>query len=107
MDFATRDRYRHAIERVSKGVKKSELEIAQRVLELAHAARAANEDIAHSHVGYFLIDKCVARLEEHVGYRSPLSERVFRVIERNATIAYLGTLSLVTVLSVILLGAAF
>jgi cyclic beta-1,2-glucan synthetase len=106
MDFATRDRYRHAIERVSKGVKKSELEIAQKVLELAQAARAANEDFAHSHVGYFLIDKGVARLEEHVGYRSPLGERVFRAIERNATTAFLGTLSLVTLLFVILLVMA-
>jgi cyclic beta-1,2-glucan synthetase len=106
MDFATRDRYRHAIERVSKGVKKSELEIAQRVLELAQAARAANEDIAHSHVGYFLIDKGVARLEEHVGYRAPLGERVFRAIERHATMAFLGTLGLVTLLFVILLVVA-
>ncbi|HXI61656.1 MAG TPA: glucoamylase family protein [Pyrinomonadaceae bacterium] len=106
MDFATRDRYRHAIERVSKGVKKSELEIARKVLELAEAARAANEDNAHSHVGYFLIDKGVARLEEHVGYRSPLGERVFRAIERHATVAFLGTLSLVTLLFVILLVAA-
>src|SRR5438477_2110352 len=57
MDFATRDRYRHAVERVSKGAKKSELEIAQKVLELAQAARVANEDAAHSHVGYFLIDR--------------------------------------------------
>jgi cyclic beta-1,2-glucan synthetase len=106
MDFATRDRYRHAIERVSKGVKKSELEIAQKVLELAEAARAANEDNAHSHVGYFLIDKGVARLEEHVGYRSPPGERVFRAIERHATMAFLGTLSLITLLFVILLVAA-
>ena len=77
MDFATRDRYRHAVERVSKGAKKSELEIAQKVLELAQAARAANEDIAHSHVGYFLIDKGVVQLEEHVGYRPTLGERGF------------------------------
>src|SRR5437899_8046443 len=28
MDFATRDRYRHVIERISKGAKKSELQIA-------------------------------------------------------------------------------
>jgi hypothetical protein len=38
MDFTTRDRYRHVIERVSKRTKKSELEIAQRVLSLAEAA---------------------------------------------------------------------
>jgi len=90
MDFATRDRYRHAVERVSKGAKKSELEIAQKVLELAQAARAANEDTAHSHVGYFLIEKGVEQLEAQVGYRPPLRERVFRAIERHATIIALG-----------------
>src|SRR5947207_6944390 len=106
MDFTTRDRYRHVIERVSKGAKKSELEIAHRVLELAQAARAANEDAAHSHVGYFLIDRGITRLEQHVGYRAPLRDRVFRAIERHATIAYLGTMTLVTVLFVILLVVA-
>jgi len=106
MDFATRDRYRHAIERVSKGAKKSELEIAQAVLELAQAARKANEDAAHSHVGYFLIDSGITRLEQHVGYRPRMGERVFRAIERHATTAYLGTLSLVSLLFITLLVAA-
>ena len=44
MDFATRDRYRHMIERVSKRTKKSELEIAQRALALAEAANDSGED---------------------------------------------------------------
>src|SRR4030095_8786612 len=58
MDFRTRDRYRHAIERISRGAKKTELEIAQQTLELTKAARASNEDPSHSHVGYFMIYKC-------------------------------------------------
>ena len=55
MDFATRDRYRHAVERISKGAKKSETEIARAALRLAEEARRAGEDAAHAHVGYFLI----------------------------------------------------
>src|SRR5882724_311938 len=54
MDFATRDRYRHAIERISKRTNKSELEIARTVLRMAEAARDLNEDPARAHVGYFL-----------------------------------------------------
>src|SRR6266581_3161356 len=61
MDFATRDRYRHAIERISKGAKKTELEIARAALQLAEAERAANEDPSHAHVGYSLVGTGVAR----------------------------------------------
>src|SRR5205807_1441296 len=60
MDFATRDRYRHVIERISKRAKKSELEIARAALQMAEAARAANEDSSHAHVGYFLVDDGLA-----------------------------------------------
>ena len=34
MDFATRDRYRHVVERISKSCDLSETEVAQKVLEL-------------------------------------------------------------------------
>jgi cyclic beta-1,2-glucan synthetase len=103
MDFATRDRYRHVIERISKGAKKSELEIARAALQMAEAARAANEDPSHAHVGYFLVDKGVARLEAEVAYRPRLSERALRTIERHASLAYLGTFALITALIVTLL----
>ncbi len=106
MDFATRDRYRHVIERISRRANKTEPEIAQTVLQLAEEARAANEDRAHSHVGYFLIDEGVVRLEKRVGYRPRLSEQVSRAIQHHPAIAYLGTLSLlVTLITVSLLWA--
>jgi cyclic beta-1,2-glucan synthetase len=101
MDFATRDRYRHVIERISRRANKSELEVAQAVLRLAEEARVANEDQAHWHVGYFLIDKGVLRLENKVGYRPRLSERALRATQRHASIAYLGSLGLLITLIVI------
>ena len=98
MDFATRDRYRHVVERISKGARKSEPEIARTALRMAEAARSAGEDPAHAHVGYFLIDAGVSRLEAETSYRPRLVERVRRLIERHATVAYLGTLTLLTAL---------
>jgi cyclic beta-1,2-glucan synthetase len=98
MDFATRDRYRHSIERISKGAKKSETEIARAALRLAEEARRAGEDAAHAHVGYFLIADGVSRLETEAAYRPRLGERVRRAIERHATLAYLGTLTLLMTL---------
>src|SRR4030095_6071267 len=40
MEFATRDRYRHVIERISKRTRADELEIARTAVELALEAQA-------------------------------------------------------------------
>jgi len=98
MDFATRDRYRHVIERISKGAKKSEPEIARAALRMAEEAREAGEDISNTHVGYFLIADGVYRLEAEASYRPRLGERLLRAVQRHATFAYLGTLTLLTAL---------
>src|SRR5438132_1210306 len=98
MDFATRDRYRHVIERISKGAKKSELEIAQAALKMAEAAHAADEDTSHTHIGYYLVGDGLARLEAEVGYRPRISEHVLRAIERRCSVVYLGTFAILTAL---------
>src|SRR5947208_3193706 len=98
MDFATRDRYRHVIERISKGAKKSELEIAQAAIQLAEAAKAANEDTSRTHIGYYLVSDGLATLEAEVGYRPRVSEHVLRVIERRCSVMYLGTFAILTAL---------
>ena len=38
MEFATRDRYRHVIERISKRTRSNELEVARAAVELAEDA---------------------------------------------------------------------
>ena len=96
MDFATRDRYRHMIERVSKRTRHSELEIAQKVVQLAEAASDADEDPAHTHVGYFLIDDGLPRLEGQVSCRLSIGEFARRAVTRHATGVYLGGLVLLT-----------
>src|SRR6266850_981816 len=98
MDFATRDRYRHVVERISKGAKKSEPEIARAALRMAEESRGAGADVVHAHVGYFLIGEGLSRLEAEAAYRPRLGERARRVIERHTTVAYLGTLILLTAL---------
>src|SRR5687768_948588 len=56
VEFASRDRYRHVIERISKGTRASELEIAEAVVKLA-ADTKNDDDNAKKHVGYYLIDQ--------------------------------------------------
>jgi cyclic beta-1,2-glucan synthetase len=85
MEFATRDRYRHVIERISKRTRSNELEIARATVELAKDAgkAAANklnktdldgtnlettEEVAQSQVKSELPKSPESHPESHVGY---------------------------------------
>jgi cyclic beta-1,2-glucan synthetase len=63
MDFATRDRYRHAVEEMARKGRLSEPEVAQAALGLATQAAAASIDERAAHVGYYLIDAGLPQLE--------------------------------------------
>ena len=100
MEFASRDRYRHVVERISKGTRTSELEIGEAAVQLAAAAAQTNDDTneAHHHVGYYLIDDGLPQLEAKFKYRPRFGERLRRWLLSHATGAYLGTISLLTLL---------
>src|SRR5262245_61690744 len=106
MDFVSRDRYRHVIERLSKRTKKNEPEIARAVFRLAEMAGKSGEETSHQHVGYFLIGDGRALLEKEIGYRSRFGERLRRYTQRHATGFYLGSLSAFTLLLLATIGTA-
>ena len=67
MDFATRDLYRHVVERLAKLGHVSEPEVAERVIKLAEMrAGCGGKYDRKSHVGYFLIDAGLAEVESYV-----------------------------------------
>ena len=78
MDFATRDRYRHAIEELARGAKQTELEVARRALQAARRAAAEPEpgsdpdDRRRQDPGYFLIAGGRQAFERELGFRVPL-----------------------------------
>ena len=108
MTFATRDRYRHVIERISKRTRVAELDVAREAVRMAAAAREMNgqDGLAHTHVGYYLIDDGVIGLEKSFDYRPSIRERLRRTLLSHPTFFYLGTIALITVLviSVLLLS---
>ncbi|HEV7798005.1 MAG TPA: glucoamylase family protein, partial [Pyrinomonadaceae bacterium] len=119
MEFATRDRYRHVIERISKRTRADELEIARVAVELAKDAGKVEDketdgetsgDYLNAprerHVGYYLVDVGLGRLEASFAYRPRLGERLRRFVLRHATGVYLGTLAFLTLLFVALLVLA-
>ncbi len=71
MDFGTRDRYRHVVERLSRASLHSEPEVASAAIQLAKtkaellsAQKIANPDIVrYCHVGFYLIDAGLPQLE--------------------------------------------
>jgi cyclic beta-1,2-glucan synthetase len=103
MDFATRDRYRHVIERVSKRTKADELEVAKRAVGLARQSYLDDpQDLARAHVGFYLIDRGLREIESDFGYRLRLVERINRLVLGHPTLVYLGSLALLTLLLIML-----
>jgi hypothetical protein len=71
MEFASRDRYRHVLERISKRTQSSEIEIAKTVVELAKAS----DQSPKTHVGYYLVDDGLQQLESAFNYRPKTVEQ--------------------------------
>ena len=91
MDFATRDRYRHAIEDLARGSGRAELAVARQALALAGSPERHGEDL-----GYYLISKGRPSLERALGYRVSLRQRLTRAYMASATWSYLGSIAIVT-----------
>ena len=68
MDFTTRDRYRHVVEKIAARSSLSESQVARQAIELAQEAAAEKGgDDRTAHVGFYLIDAGLARLEQMSG----------------------------------------
>ncbi len=100
MEFATRDRYRHVIERISKQTGATELDIATKAVRLAaRAIKDIPDSGPRSHVGYYLVDAGLSELERAFAYKPSLDEKWRRWLLRNATPVYLGALTLLTLIA--------
>ncbi len=82
MDFSSRDRYRHAVERLAKASPLSEVDVAREALRLAREAEASGHGNARAHVGFYLIDSGLPDLEMAAQVRFPVLEQFFRVGRR-------------------------
>ena len=89
MDFATRDLYRHTVERIARYSKKSESEIATIALGLAQKNASPSDDRL-AHVGFFLTGKGVKILERAAEMRLPLRSILPRIARQFPLAFYLG-----------------
>ncbi|SDB80027.1 cyclic beta-1,2-glucan synthetase [Raineyella antarctica] len=101
LDFATRNLYRSAIERLARGSGQREIDVTR--LALSHAA--ATSDEVSSDVGYWLVDDGRAELERTVAFRPTARERLVRGVRRAGLAGYLAALAGGTFIS-LLVGMA-
>jgi len=71
MDFNTRDHYRHVVENLAKRSSLTESDLAQRAIALAQEHRT-DSDARLGHVGYYLIDRGLAQLQQSCQSKSHL-----------------------------------
>ncbi|WP_075352377.1 GH36-type glycosyl hydrolase domain-containing protein [Algoriphagus marinus] len=97
MDFATRDRYRHVVEDISRKSKLEEQEVARIAIQLAHqSATDSDEDQRTSHVGYYLIGSGFKELEKVTKTPVSLFQKFRYFLHKNGVFFYLASILLLT-----------
>ena len=91
MDFATRDRYRHSVESISRHSQLPEAEVARKAVQLAadSALKSGNHDRS-AHVGFYLIDKGHSILSHMSQVKWPWRTVIERGIRRFPLTYYAG-----------------
>src|SRR5262249_31495525 len=97
MDFATRNRYRDAVEELAKGSRLSEEEVAHPA-GAQTAAPGEPVDAIRSEPGYYLISRGRRELETELGYRAPIGQQLRRAWVRWAVPGYPGGVALITLI---------
>ncbi|HEV8149870.1 MAG TPA: glucoamylase family protein, partial [Gemmatimonadales bacterium] len=90
MTFATRDEYRHVVERIAKRTRRSEEAVAREAIELARSGGAAAGEPQRGHVGYYLVDRGLAGLEITLGYRPRAAEALHRWVLSHPNVVFVG-----------------
>jgi len=103
MDFPTRDRYRHVVEKIAKNSRLSESEVAREAIRLARESAAHKDgrngcDDRAAHVGFYLIDKGLAQLEQLAEARVSVSESLLKLSSRFSLLLYIGMIMLMTII---------
>jgi cyclic beta-1,2-glucan synthetase len=97
MSFATRDRYRHVVEKVARSSNSSESEVADKAVQLAHESWKEKEYRA-GHVGFYLIGEGRETLERSMAMRASISRSLRAMSRRHSLLLYLGSILTVTAL---------
>jgi cyclic beta-1,2-glucan synthetase len=112
MDFATRDRYRHAVEALAQSSGRTEVEVAQAAIAMSRAAGADGvasgameaggvdaggpPDAGRLNPGFYLVDDGRPAFERELGVRLRPATRLRRAYVAAGTPSYIGSIGLLT-----------
>jgi cyclic beta-1,2-glucan synthetase len=91
MSFATRDRYRHVVEKIARNSNSSEGEVASNAVRLAHESWDKKKSRA-GHVGFYLIGEGRETLERSVAMRGSILQSLRTKVRRHSLLLYLGAI---------------
>lgn len=96
--FATRDHYRHEVERLARGTNRTEVDIAWQLVNLAQAQAAsldmdATKTLSLSHIGYYLIGRGRAKFEAQLNYHPGLRHGMRAMLLQHPNLIYLSAVA--------------
>ncbi len=102
MDFPTRDRYRHAIETLSRGSGRTELDVARRAIAAATRPPTGPRGTGDAtgrreqEPGYYLVADGRRTFEKDLGFRIPAGDWLVRSIKRAGIVGYGAAIGVMT-----------
>lgn len=119
MDFESRDRYRHIVERLAKRSGRTDSEVAEMVVRRSASIVGAVSSVGltpiggspavvhedpRSHVGYWLVGEGQDEFVEQVGYARKFGERILRTFAQKPSATFFTSVIGITVLGTLLTG---
>jgi cellobiose phosphorylase len=96
MDFASRDRYRHAVEEIAEPTGEAQVRVALKCVERGRQVAERSPDARDAHVGYYLVGAGRRQFERGIGWQPGPLVGFRRAVFRHATLCYLGTIAVGT-----------
>ena len=100
MTRATRDRYRHAVERIAKGTNLDEPSVAQAAVQASSDAAATEANPRARHVGYHLVGDGRHAFERACGFRAGAARRVREKVLQHPARSYFGGVAIAVGLAI-------
>lgn len=97
MSFATRDRYRHVVEKLARNSRSSEGDVAGKAVQLARENWNEKESRT-GHVGFYLVGEGREALERSVAMRWSITRSLRTIGRQHSLLLYLGMIAAATAL---------
>ncbi|MGI8964649.1 MAG: cyclic beta 1-2 glucan synthetase, partial [Limisphaerales bacterium] len=97
MDFATRDYYRHSVEKISRRSALTEKKVAEKAIEFAARSENKNNE-RKSHVGFYLVEKGLPELEKAAQTEYAFGDAFQKKVRQSPLFFYVGSIGAFTLL---------